>query len=303
MDLETSVLSPDPDVISDREIVTNVSSSTPSWPQVAKVGDITVSIYHHTIPNSSSDDVSCWTYVSSGLQSVGQPELVITLRRRSNERPLDWSREPLDWFKIVASWGCSGRIIDAFHTHLLTSHHWLGSKNLETITYGQPHRCLPNLPPDALPHVRLHGIALTANETLVAKAYGWTRAIGHYGLSNRWWPYTPWIDRDRSDCITLDDMQGTLRLRTFDVKKVRGVSFRWIDSSLILEIPTARALEIRALVAALRDEEALALDSCLHPESDFCATWKAGQSKALHGYGTGFGIPIPYSSTMEVMTV
>jgi len=37
----------------------------------------------------------------------------------------------------------------------------------------------------------MHGIALTKQEALLAKTFGYTRVIGHYGLSETWFPYCP----------------------------------------------------------------------------------------------------------------
>jgi hypothetical protein len=229
-------------------------------------------------------DVPCWTYVSAGLQQLRQPELVVTLRCRLDEAVADWPREPLEWFKIVASWGRGGRIIDAFHTHLLESAHWLGSKHLHTVTHGMP-ILLPGLPWGALPRMRLHGIVLTPKEASLAGRFGWTRLIAHYAISTRWFPYTPWIDRDRTDCMTEEMMDGSLWGSVLHPKKIRGVSVRSNGRFLILEIPPGRELELQAVVERTPRREALCLDASLYPVANVYATWEAGQGSG--GFGCG----------------
>lgn len=90
------------------------------------------------------------------------------------------------------------------------SAHWLGGKNLGVLIFGMPME-LSGIPPGSLPRVRLRGITLTSMEAVVTKGFGWTRAMAHYGLSTRWFPYTPWVGRDRIDVVTLEMMDGSLR--------------------------------------------------------------------------------------------
>jgi len=50
----------------------------------------------------------------------------------------EYSMEPLEWFKMVFQWRKKGQIIDVCQTHEAHSEHWLGSKNLETVTCEMP---------------------------------------------------------------------------------------------------------------------------------------------------------------------
>jgi hypothetical protein len=188
---------------------------------------------------------------------------------------------------MLASWGRQRRLVDTFHTHLLESAHWLGSKHLAVASYGMP-VTLPDLPPGVtLPRRRVHGLAFTREEADFGKAFGWIRTVAHLGKGVRWYPFPPWIDRDREEAVTMEKLEGSFRMKNLDPKKIRGVSVRWKGRFLILEIPEGRAEEVKSLVAGLEERKVLSFDSCLHPESDFCATWKAGQARALHGYGSG----------------
>lgn len=219
------------------------------------------------------------------MSKAKQPELVVTLRRRPSELEQDYSLEPLEWFKMVFQWGKEGRIIDPYHTHEAHSEHWLGSKNLETITHGMPIE-IPGFGKGFLPKNRLHGIALTSQEAVIAKAFGYTRVIGHYGLSERWFPYCIWIDRDREDYISMAQMEKSLRFKQVPIKKVRALSARWEGKRMILTIPHGRELEVKAAVEQTRPEEAWAFDSCLHPDADSCFYWQTGQ-KEMRVYGAG----------------
>jgi hypothetical protein len=218
------------------------------------------------------------------MGEVNQPELVITLQRRLSEEEEDVSMEPLSWFKMVYAWGKKGRKIDPYHTHEAHSEHWLGSKKLETITYGMPIE-LSGFGAGVLPPRRLHGIALTSDEAQIAKAFGYTRVLGHYGLSNRWFPYCPWIDRDRGDCFTWAETEGSIRAKLLPMThKIRGVSARLDGDRIIVEIAVGRGEEIRAKIQAIPPEEVFLLESFLHPNAVDCYIWKKGNT-AMMRYG------------------
>ena len=259
------------------------SDSAASWPKTVQCKGLTIQIYYHGIP-SQHGDVSCWTYISSGLCDYEQPELVITLRRRDSESPEAYSVEPLEWFKIVQSWGKNRRLIDAFNTHELHSQHWLGSKNLATVTHGMP-ICLPGIPLEALPKKRLHGIAITSYEAMVAKKYGFTRLLGRYGWSERWFPYVPWIDRDRDDCIRDEQLRDSLRPH-IDMKRVRGLTVRWQGNYIIMEIPAGREADVEALVRQLKPNVPWGFESFMHADADCGFIWEYGQ-KDLMAYSAG----------------
>ena len=239
-----------------------------------------VYVWHHVI-DGYFGVIPCWTYVSRGMAKVNQPELVITLRRRQSENEDDCSLEPLDWFKMVYAWGKKGQIIDPYHTHEAHSEHWLGSNDLETITYGMPIH-IPGFARGFLPTHRLHGVALTSEEAQIAKAYGYTRVIGNIGLKHRWFPYQPWIDRDRGDCFTWAQTEGTIRQLTFNVtQKIRGVNARREGTRTIFEIPAGREKEVRVAAERTTPGKALTFDSVLHPNADACFVWEKGNTQQM----------------------
>lgn len=256
-------------------------------------GELQILIWSHRLPSIDAH-AECWTYLSSGMHQVGQPELVITLRRRANEHEQEFSLEPLHWFKMVYSWGKKNRIIDAYHTHEAHFEHFLGSKSLETLTYGMPME-IPGLAP-ALPPHRLHGIVLTKKEAYIAKALGYTRVIGHYGFTERWFSYCPWIDRDRDECVTMEQMKGTLRGQA-QMKKVRALTVRWEGDRIILKIPVGREAEVKAAVMQTEPKEVWGLDSALDPDAGSCFYWESGQKEMrLYGGTDGVSVFQPHSS-------
>lgn len=260
-------------------------TNTDYWPQVVRFKDIIIRIWHHTIScQHGESNIPYWTYVSYGMSTVNQPDLVVTLRRRLSESEGNYSIEPLSWFKMVYLWGKKGRKIDVYHTQEAHFDHWLGSKKLETVTYGMPIQ-LPGFGPGVLPHNRVHGIALTSQESELAKLFGYTRVVGHLGWGVRWFPYPPWIDRDRDDSIVRAQTDKTIRRDFFPVfKKIKGTSARREGSRIILEfLPNSED----AVLSAIPDStaEAVAFDSHLHPNATACYTWQKGnKDMMLYGY-------------------
>lgn len=209
------------------------------------------------------------------MSATNQPDLVVTLRRRPSELPEEYSVEPLSWFEMVYLWGRRGRKIDPYHTQERHFEHWLGSKKLETLTYGMPVR-LPGFGPGVLPRNRLHGIALTCVESELAKLWGYTRVIGHLGSSVRWFPYPPWIDRDRDDSITWEQTDKTFPKQLFPVtKKIPNTSATRGGSRFILEFRPGSEDAVRVTISD-SFEEAVVFDSHLHPNVTACYTWQTG---------------------------
>jgi hypothetical protein len=177
---------------------------------------------------------------------------------------------------MVFQWGKEGRKIDAYQTHEAHSEHWLGSKNLETITYGMPIK-IPGFGRHFFPKNRLHGIALTKQEAQIAKFFGYTRVIAHYGQSHGWFPYPPWIDRDREDCISTAQVEKSMRNKKVNIMRIRGISARWEGEHIILTIPPEREKVVEIEVEETAPESIWGFDSCLHPNADSCLYWESGQ--------------------------
>jgi hypothetical protein len=273
------------------------------WPQIQTLVDdgkqVTVAIWLHTIAGFIGT-FNYWTYASHGLKEFGQPELIVTVRCKESEDLNSYPEQPIEWFKKLQSWGKEGKIIDKSHVNVVetkeifTDLAWLASdkENLSYVTYAHPIP-IPPFGPDTLPRDGLQGILLTKNEVLLAQKFGYSRILSHLGLGSRWFPYAPWIDRDRGDCVSEATFNGSLRGgimpsgEFFPILKVPGISTYWEPNGhrITLTVPPGAGEKLKWAIQATPSHAAWVLDSEMWRNADRGLYWSAGQQQ-LSFYGS-----------------
>ena len=268
-----------------------------SWPRTVQQGAVTISIWHHPMSSPTQGDFYCWTYVSQGLYKNNQPEVVFTVRQRPSESENDFPQAPLEWIKMVNAYAGSGLHLDLFEpydiffedsvrivvhrvTGLDSASKWSSMTNFGMLTHGIP---IPinGIPAGVLPPNRHHVIAFTPNEATVAREFGRTRVIGQVGLAARWFPYPPYIDRDRGDCCTMADQTGSIRLNGLPMIGISRFSTMKMHNDIVFRIPKDKEREdaFRGVVRDSKLTDALGFESSLHPDADSGLVWKRGQTR------------------------
>lgn len=247
-----------------------------SWPitvQLFPPDRLKALIYHHPMKSMVSGSMWCWTYISQGLTQLGQKEVVFTVRRRvATEREHDYDLEPLKWFKFLYSLAQEGKIVDNFQPTVFQAFLFLGRPDFTMILYC-PLTNIDNVPRSYLPEEGLQAIPLTATEAEVAKHYGAMRPLSHLGISERWFPFPPWIDRDRKHCITMADMEGTVR-GMLSFNSVLEVSVLQRGSDIVVHVPQRAEEYMKTALARLGPSLIFALDSFMYDGSDSGIVWK-----------------------------
>jgi hypothetical protein len=251
-----------------------------------------------------------WTYVSQGLSKVSQPEVVFTILRRPNEDIEAFPEGPLEWMQAVYALATGGMHLETGQmlelmfdpggavlaidqiTIVLDAKKWQTMRRFGSFVHGIPLKsgcfqlpgCRP--PPDA--H---HVIALTHEETAVAKQFGVTRVIGHVGWSVRWFPYPPWIDRDRGDAVTMVDQGGSVRIM-LPIARVYGLNAMLSEGDIVLTIPTGEVKRkaIKDCVLGSPMSAVVAFDSFMTEEADGGLVWKRGQGKPMAYTASGYSL-------------
>lgn len=242
-------------------------------------------IYHHPMKSMVSGPMWCWTYISQGLTQLGQKEVVFTIRRRvATEREHDYDREPLEWFEFLYSLAREGKIVDNFQPTIFQGPLFLGRPDFTMILYC-PITNINNVPISYLPEKGLQAIPLTAAEAEVAKYCGAMRPLSHLGRSERWFPFPPWIDRDRKHCITMADMEGTVR-NVLSFNSVLEVSVLKRGSDIVVHVPQRAEEYMKTALAGLEPSLVFALDSFMYDGSDSGMVWK-NEYTELEGYSAG----------------
>src|SRR5215469_14106245 len=93
---------------------TEPAPSTGSFPvNVALIpGELTASVHAHAA-STGAEQNPFWTYVTQGLQQVGQKELIFSLLREPDEEPAAFPHDPLRFFVKVHALARQGRLVDA----------------------------------------------------------------------------------------------------------------------------------------------------------------------------------------------
>ncbi|KAF2007549.1 hypothetical protein P154DRAFT_558740 [Amniculicola lignicola CBS 123094] len=283
-----------------------VQSHPGSWPRVITLGTIpvTVYVYPHTL-GSGQEQRSCWSYISQGLESASQPDIVFTIARRANEHIEAYPEAPFEWIKTVyaiANGGIhlqTGQLVelvfdrDAAFLKInqimveQNAQSWQCMSRFGSLCHGIPlSSSIFDLPAGVIPPAAHHVIALTPEETVVANQFGVTRVVGHLGLSVRWFPYPPWIDIDRGDVTNMADQAGSVRIGV-PIARMYGLNAMFEEDDIILTIPPNEELRkvFREYVGNLSPEAAAGFESFMVEGADSGLLWKKGQKDRM-GYAS-----------------
>lgn len=270
-------------------------TTTASDPAVVHVlpGKLAARVYAHTIPNGS-EEIPCWTYVTSGLWKLGQKDFIFSLRRSSHETPLDFPQDPLGIFAQIYELAERGRLVDlgdctCFHNPA----GFLGNTGQTGFAYIPPAH-LPglDLPP---PHTVLAAILLTADEAAVVPSIGSYRLISLLGRASRYYPCPPWSDRQRPSVLTPEDVsqsilseipKGPVRGATVHTCMAPGEPVRGDGAiatptgDIRLQIPRSHLTNLQEQMAGLRPEGGCAFLTDSAPEANARLVWRPGQTCA-----------------------
>jgi len=166
---------------------------------------------------------------------------------------------------------------------------WESMKRFGAFVHGIPLcNSIFQFPHGTLPPSAHHVIALTHEETAVAKQFGVTRVMGHLGLSVSWFPYPPWIDRDRGDSINMADQAESIRIG-IPIERLYGLNAMLVEDDIVFTIPVReerrKAFKDYVLRAPL--SAAVGFDSFMVGEAKSGLTWKKGQTDPM-GYASNW---------------
>jgi hypothetical protein len=143
------------------------------------------------------------------------------------------------------------------------------------------------LPEGTLPRLTYNTIALTREEAVVATQFGVTRVIAHIGMAVRWFPYPPWIDRDRGDTVNMADQAGSIRIG-LPMARILGLNVLNEESDLIFTIPDDEGIRkgFKDHVLGQPVTAAACFEGFMTEDAEGGRSWKKGQTKPM-AYGDG----------------
>ena len=143
------------------------------------------------------------------------------------------------------------------------------------------------LPQGTLPRFTHNTIALTREEAVVARQFGVTRVIGQVGWAARWFPYPPWIDRDRGDTVNMADQAGSFRIG-LPMARMLGLNVMKIEGDIIFTIAEDEGTrkDFKDHVLGPPVTAAACFEGFMSEDAEGGFLWKSGQTRPM-AYGDG----------------
>jgi hypothetical protein len=240
-------------------------------------GGVVVRIYGHAI-ETQRGPLDAWTFVSDGLRTFGQKELVFTVKRAPGEKDGDYPRDLLAFYRTVDALARRGRVVDVGGESRTrpTSRGFLGRPEFHCILYT-PYQPLDGIP---IAGPSITALIVTCNEA-DATQFGLTRVMARLGAAERFYPTTPWADRERPELIGPDEDAGSVLAKMPLARFARAGVRRERSGKVVLTLGTAYAEVMRRFFGRMTERSAFALLVTVDPSADACLVWSPGQKEAI----------------------
>ena len=245
--------------------------SRDGFPQTIEViaGKLKMKVFLHDASNGS-EKIPCWTYLTEGLFSLKQREIIFTLQRGSGQKPGDYPREVAEMLAEIFHAAEQGDPMDVGEVSILGDAGFLGNQDVKGIGYIEAER-LPGVEIGSTP--LLAAILLKNDEAAIAREFGLTRVIALLGKKYRYYPCPPWSDLKRQPVISRDAMGDSI-LKKVAKAEVRA-SFNEEHNRVSLRIfkgAPGTALPLRSL-GELPPSKPIALLTQVDWQANACVVW------------------------------
>lgn len=260
-----------------------------SWPVVLETPTykVRVSIYHHfmakhTRAHGATNDINCWTYISANLHPMAGGEVVLSVRRRDNDKE---GAYPLDFRSIYDNiYAVTVRNQTKLRRWQLIEFQepLFERQDFHTIVLGFrniPLFGLEKLQLDKSPISYYYAVVLTDEEAAVARKHGLTRALVAGMGHSAWFPYPPYVDRDRKSGASLVAMEGSASGNGIGTKLgVLGLNVIQVKHDVYLHIPEGRveAFKKAIISKSVTGFDSLMIESEMHEGCNSVYIWKPG---------------------------
>jgi len=228
-----------------------------------------VHVYLHEI-DSRTGRLTCWSYVTEGLMSRGQKELVFTLQCKPGEPADGFPRDPLEVFFSINGLAEQGRLVDVGGVSQFDGRKLFG-RHLAYIEAETFHGV--RVPPDALA-----AILVTDDEVQAVQEFGILRVMSRLGFASRYYPCPPWSERSRTGISFREVRQQTI-LKKVVSGRARGVRIVHDDQGVEVRIDRDAIPRLQKPMSDLGSDQVVALLTDIDPGANGCLVWEPGQSQ------------------------
>jgi hypothetical protein len=262
-------------------------------------------VHQHHI-DSQNGLIPCWSYVTDGLWTHGNKEIILTIRHSELENlfPANpFVHTPIvDLFKGIYQCVESGKIASEGGCSWFSANYW---ENWKAIVYVSPQ-------PSQLQNIKLEtnspliaGIFLTSEEFEVYQNFGLTRVLSSLGKAYAFYPYPVWCERSRPSVISVSMMQNSFLTKAPQLI-VNGarvcrealpistiyhpnpqpylyqsiISWDEAGTHIKLKLLSSATKILRDRLSKLPSDSALILLTDFDPEANGCLVWNVEKSQA-----------------------
>jgi len=215
---------------------------------------------------------SCWSYVSEGLNRVGQKELAILIKQESTEDVHDYPMDPLGLFLTVRQYAEQGSFVTEGDVTEFGETGFIDTK-FRAMAYLRPLGIAGMEEPDSV----LSCVLLTDDELEIARRFGLTRVLSLLGYSFSHFPCPPWVDRARTSAVNdtmKQDMDKSI-LAKVPQFAIPGVRVQLAGTTLRIRCPLGLQDGLNELLTQIPTEAPLVVSTELDPDANALLVWQA----------------------------
>lgn len=231
-------------------------------------GKLSVKVFSHTTENVGG---AVWSFVTDGLTTHGQREIVMTILQRKDEHETAFPPVILTFFRMVFEFAQRGQLVHPGDWSELGSSGFL-APHIRGIAYMEAQQLEGvDIPPDALV-----GIPLSEVEIRVAKTCGVCRVLSRRGQATTMYPFPCWYDRDQQDLVSegADDVSMLQKVARITIK---GVSLLSENNIVKMRAHPSAAKTLKEVLEQIPPDVGLAFLTEPAREADGWLVWLPGQ--------------------------
>lgn len=199
------------------------AQDAPALPHRAEIipGKLYAHVYAHEFP-AGDETVRAWSFVSEGLERLGQHEIVFTLRRPRGTNWPDFTKDVFGIFDVVFEQAGKGSRIEAYNGMTFTANGtFLGLQGDLGLVFV-PAEMFDGV---EVPFQALAAVLVRGPDIEVMTRYSALRLASMLGAASRYYPCPPWSEIGRKPVVSAKHL-GKSFIDKFERQGARGLSIR-----------------------------------------------------------------------------
>ncbi len=250
------------------------------FPQSIEVvpNELSVQFYLHKLPGG--DTREAWSFVTEGLAKAGQPEMMMTILKRNDEKTSEFPLEPIKFFKTVLALAKDEKLVQAGdYTELSTDDKGFIAPQFIGAIY------LPAKPLEgvSIPEGALAVIPITPEEMDAYKIGGASRVSGRLSNQDKFYPYPTWCDRSRKSVFSPEDIK-TMKAEPINEAPTESLYTAGVSAEgtrLSLSMPSDARESLVEILKKLPDDAPLKIELGVDPRANAFLIWTSGEPRAV----------------------